>query len=391
MNLNESMRKSERAFNIRRMSETYLPLTFPWREGNTIDFLIDGEQFFPSMLKAISESQKFVLMEMYLFESGKVADKFITAFVDAARRGVIVQLLLDGFGGKGLSQANRNAMMSAGVQFVFYNPLMFKKFKNNFRRTHRKYLIIDDATVFVGGTGITDNFVGPYAWRETVVEIKGAVVIDWHELFIDNFQRWSNNTVPTIINSQPRNNVVRARLTYTSGGQKLQIKKNILNRINNSRQSIWFASAYFIPSRKIRKALRYAASKGIDVRLLLPGPVIDHPSVRYASRRYYARLLRYGVRIFEYQGRFTHTKMVLIDDWLTIGSANVDRWNFRWNLEANVEVIDVKSTKESREIMLNDFKHCEEIHYKLWVNRSRFQRLNEWFWGKIDNFLTKYM
>ena len=373
------------------MSEPQLPRTFPWREGNTIDFHIDGEQFFPSMLKAIKEAQKFVLMEMYLFESGKVADKFITAFVNAANRGVVVQLLLDGFGGKGLSQANRDEMINAGVQLVFYNPLRFKKLKNNFRRTHRKYLIIDDAIVFVGGAGITDNFEGPYAWRETVVEIQGAVVVDWHELFIDNFQRWSNNTVPAIVNSPLINNKVRASLTYTSGGQKLEIKKNILNRMNNSRQSIWFASAYFIPSRKIRKALRHAAIQGNDVRLLLPGPVIDHPSVRYASRRYYARLLRFGVRIFEYQGRFTHTKMVLIDDWLTIGSANVDRWNFRWNLEANLEIIDIKSVEESRKIMLNDFKNCEEIHYKLWVNRSRYQRLNEWFWGKVDIWLTKYM
>lgn len=373
------------------MSESTLPQTFPWREGNTIDFHIDGEQFFPSMLRAVSEAQKFVLMEMYLFESGKVADNFILSFVNAARRGVVVQLLIDSYGGKGLSQANRDEMINAGVQLVFYNPLGFKKLKSNLHRTHRKYLIVDDKVVFVGGAGLTDKFENPGAWRETVAEIKGAVVVDWHELFIDILQRWSNKTVPAIINMPPIHNQIQARLTYTTGGQRLEIKKNILNRINNSRQSIWFASAYFIPSRKIRQALRRAALKGIDVRLLLPGPVIDHPSVRYASRRYYARLLRNGVRIFEYQGRFTHTKMVIIDDWLTIGSANVDRWNFRWNLEANLEVMDETSVKESRKIMLNDFKNSEEIHYKLWANRSRFQRSNEWLWGKVDIWLTKYM
>ncbi|MEH6455287.1 MAG: phosphatidylserine/phosphatidylglycerophosphate/cardiolipin synthase family protein [Cocleimonas sp.] len=373
------------------MSEVLFPRTFPWREGNSIDFLIDGEQFFPSMLKAISEAQQFVLMEMYLFESGKVADKFITAFVNAVQRGLVVQLLIDGFGGKGLSQLNRDEMINAGVQLVFFNPLMFEKLKNNLHRTHRKYLIVDDAVVFVGGAGITDNFEGSNAWRETVVKAQGRVAVDWHELFIDNFQRWSKNTVPEIVNSPPINNTIQARLTYTSGGKTLEIKRNILNRINNSRKSIWFASAYFIPSRKIRKALRRAALKGKDVRLLLPGPVIDHPSIRYASRRYYARLLRYGVRIFEYQGRFTHTKMVLIDDWFTIGSANVDRWNFRWNLEANLEVMDVKSAKQSRQIMLDDFSDCKEIHYKIWVNRSKLQRAKEWLWGKVDIWLTKYM
>ena len=374
----------------RQMSNTYIPPVFPWREGNEISFHVDGKQFFPAMLNAISNAKQFVLMEMYLFESGKVADKFINEFVKAADKGVLVQLLVDDFGGKGISQLDRTRMTEAGVQLVFYNPLKFKKFKNNLRRTHRKYLIIDNECVFVGGAGITDNFDGSHAWRETVAEIHGLVVTDWHELFIYNFEKWSNHSAAKIIESKIVKNNVLAKLTYTQGGQRLEIKRSILNRINNCTETLWFASAYFIPSRKIRKALRRAAIEGNDVRLLLPGPVIDHPSVRYASRRYYARLLRFGVRIFEYQGRFTHTKMVLIDNWVTIGSANVDRWNFRWNLEANLEVLDSKSVQVSRQIMMNDFENCKEIHYKDWANRSKYQKLNEWLWGRVDVWLTKF-
>ena len=373
------------------MSKNQSQRIFPWREGHSIDFHVDGEQFFPAMLQAITAAQKTVLMEMYLFESGKVADKFITEFVDAATRGVVVQLLVDDFGGKGLSQANRTVMLNAGIQLVFYNPIMFKKYKKNFRRTHRKYLILDDKIVFVGGAGITDSFDGHNAWRETVVEMQGAVVVDWHKLFKDEFQRWSKNTVPEFVKSPRIDNAIKARVIYTSGGERLEIKRVLLNQIHNCSDALWFASAYFIPSRKIRKALRRAASKGNDVRLLLPGPITDHPSVRYASRRYYARLLRFGVRIFEYQGRFTHAKTVLIDDWLTIGSANIDRWNFYWNLEANVEIQDAESAEKLREIMAADFKNCEEIHYKLWVNRSRMQRFKEWLWGKVDIWLTKNM
>ena len=373
------------------MSKNRLTQTFPWRKGNHINFHIDGEQFFPSMLSAINDAQKFVLMEMYLFESGQVANKFITEFVNAAKRGVVVQLLVDDFGGKGLSQVNRTKMLNAGVQLVFYNPLMFKKFKNNLRRTHRKYLIVDDSVVFVGGAGITDNFEGINSWRETVIQVKGSVLVDWHNLFMATFYQWSKSTVPEPVSSSRLNNEILARVSYTKGGDRLEIKKDLLNKINNCRESIWFASAYFIPSRKIRKALQRAATKGNDVRLLLPGPVIDHPSVRYASRRYYARLLRFGVRIFEYQRRFTHTKTILIDDWFTIGSANIDRWNFRWNLEANLEVKHPGSAEKLREIMIDDFENCEEIHYKLWINRSRLQRFKEWLWGKVDIWLTKHM
>jgi len=122
----------------------------------------------------------------------------------------------------------------------------------------------------------------------------------------------------------------------------------------------------------------------------LPGPVIDHPSVRYASRRYYARLLRYGVRIFEYQHRFTHTKLVAIDDWYTIGSSNMDRWNFRWNLEANLDIDDAEATKIAREILAEDFKQSVEIDHDLWLNRSKIMRFKEWVWGNLDFWLTQF-
>ena len=374
------------------MTHSHSQTAFPWREGNTVEFLIDGVQFFPAMLNAIEEASKYVLMEMYLFESGHIATKFIKAFSKAAQRGVCVQLLVDGFGAKALSDSDREQLITSGVDLVFYNPLSFKTIKTlkkNLFRTHRKYLIVDGEKVFVGGAGITDHFYGENAWRETVVEIKGKVISDWHALFNDVFTKWSDQAVPAAIKSAPVDNGILGRLSFTSGGEKLEIKRVLLNRINKCQRQIWFASAYFIPSGKVRKALRRSALRGNDVRLLLPGPITDHPSVRYASRRYYSRLLRFGVRIYEYQGRFTHTKMVLVDDWYTIGSSNVDRWNFRWNLEANLEVESQDSADDARAVMEADFENCIEIDYKSWVNRSRMQRFKEWLWGKVDVWITK--
>jgi len=374
-----------------RMLDSSTHTLFSWRDGNNIQFLVDGHQFYPAMLNGIESAKKYILMEMYLFESGKVADQFVSAFTTAAHRGVDVQLLVDAYGGLALSKNDRMLLINSGVQLVFYNPLMFRKLKKNLFRTHRKYLLIDGVKAFVGGAGITDYFQGKNAWRETVVEVQGSVVLDWQALFTRNFKQWSDSVVPEPVEQAKATKGVLARLAYTSGGTRLEIKKVLLNRINDSRGSIWLASAYFIPSRKIRKALRQAAFNGKDVRLLLPGRVTDHPAVRYASRRYYARLLRFGVRIFEYQGRFTHTKMVLIDDWFTIGSSNMDRWNFRWNLEANQEVEDKFVANKAREIMLTDFNMCREIKYIDWINRSKMQRVKEWVWGRLDMFLTKYI
>ncbi len=374
------------------MLDTSPHFPFPWNKGSNVHFLVDGDQFYPVILEAIKQAEKYILMEMYLFESGEVSGQFIKAFIQVARRGVSIQLLVDAYGGRGLLKKHRHQLAQAGIELVFYNPIMFRKFKKNLFRTHRKYIIIDGTKVFVGGAGITDDFHGDDAWRETVVEVQGSVVTDWQTLFIRNFGHWSNSLVPQPVAIKPVSSEnVPARLAYTMGGRRPEIKKGLLKRMNNSNDIVWLASAYFIPSRKIRKALREAALNGKDVRLLLPGEITDHPAVRYASRRYYARLLRFGVRIFEYQGRFTHTKMVLVDDWVTIGSSNMDRWNFRWNLEANQEFENEGIANQAREIMLDDFSHCHEIKYSDWVNRSKMQRTKEWLWGRLDMILTKYI
>lgn len=362
---------------------------FPWRTANKVFFLLDGHQFFPAMLDGIQYAKKYVLMEMYLIESGSVTDQFIEAFSTVSKRGIDVRLIFDAYGSLGLSTTDKRRLKDAGVKLVFYNPLRLKKRKKNLFRTHRKYLIVDGEIAFVGGVGITDSFQGVKAWRETVIKIQGEVVADWQTLFVNNFSRYSEHSIPELVTAPSNTKGIRARLAHTSGGSHLEIKKVLLNRMKKSRQNVWLASAYFVPSRKIRKALRKSAMKGRDVRLLLPGPIIDHPAVRYASRRYYARLLRFGVRIFEYQGRFTHTKMVLIDDWFSIGSSNMDRWNFRWNLEANQEIEDKQISQKAYKILLEDFENSKEIHYHLWARRSRWQRIKEWLWGKVDLWLTK--
>ena len=364
--------------------------TFPWRDRNHFRLLIDGEMFFPAMLRAIAAAQSHVLIEMYIMESGRIVDQFIDAMRHAARRGVTVQMLLDDYGSGGLELRDRQRLTDSGVGLAFYNPLRFDLFriKNNLFRTHRKFMVVDGATAYVGGAGISDSFDGTKAWHDCMLEISGPVAADWQTLFGHNLERWSPHAeIPPVYATADKEGA-SGRLVYTSGGVRLPLKKILLNRIRHAEQRIWLASAYFIPSAKIRRALRRAAVKGNDVRLLLPGPVTDHPAVRNASRRYYSRLLRHGVRIFEYQGRFQHSKVVLIDDWCTIGSSNLDRWNFRWNLEANQEVEDAALATEVQDMLLQDFAQSVEIDYTLWLRRSVLQRLKEWLWGKIDGWLT---
>lgn len=369
-----------------------LDYRFPWRRGNHFSLFFNGPQFFPAMLAAIGAARRQVLMEMYLVESGRVTERFVRAFIAAASRGVEVRVLLDSFGSLGFSQQDSQRLVEGGVQLAFYNPLRLWKLKTNLFRTHRKLLVVDGELAYVGGAGIADDLNGEKGWRETQLEIRGPAAADWQALFAGDWERWSRQPAPPVDRPAPGTSEGQCgRLVCTGGAPQLEIKRAFLARVNHAGQRVWLATAYFIPSTKLRRVLQRAASRGVDVRLLLPGPITDHPAVRYASRRFYARLLRYGVRIFEYQGRFMHTKVALADDWTTIGSSNVDRWNLRWNLEANQEIEDRGFAAQILAMLQEDFTHCEEILYPEWRRRSRLQRLREWLWGKVDRWLMRWL
>ncbi len=368
-------------------------LRFPWRNGNDAALLINGENFYPAILDAIATAEHSVRIEMYLVASGEVAGRFIKAWTDAARRGVRIELLFDAFGALGLSSRDRRRLQASGVRLAFYNPLRLNRSPvANLTRTHRKLVLVDDRLVFVGGAGITDDFIGHRAWRETMVQVRGPVVSDWLALFLHNWQHWAKgdgaNPLPA---PKPfEKGGMRGRVACNRGEKHGEIKRSLLRRLRCARQRVELASAYFVPSRKVRKELRRLAQKGVDVRLLLPGPVTDHPAVRHASHRYYARLLRHGVRIFEYQESFMHTKVILIDDWSSIGSSNLDRWNLHWNLEANQEIDDAGFADKVARMFRDDEHHSREITYEAWRQRSTVQQLKERFWGSIDLWSARW-
>jgi phosphatidylserine/phosphatidylglycerophosphate/cardiolipin synthase-like enzyme len=168
-----------------------------------------------------------------------------------------------------------------------------------------------------------------------------------------------------------------------------EVQQSLLNQVRRSRQRIYLATAYFVIPRKVRRALKRAARRGVTVLLLLPGPISDHPSVRHMARRFYFGLLRHGVRIHEYQPRFLHCKMILCDDWASIGSSNIDRWNLRWNLEANQEILDPEFSRQLQAMFESDLEETQEITYEEWCQRKWYRRILEWFWGAVDRQLAR--
>jgi phosphatidylserine/phosphatidylglycerophosphate/cardiolipin synthase-like enzyme len=374
-------------------AEQFTRTGWPWRTGNSFELLDEGAEFFPAMLAAIDAARESVLLEMYLVHSGVIVNRFSAALSAAVQRGVRVRVVFDAFGSLGLSRADQRRLVQAGVQLRFFNPLELRKRLGNLLRDHRKLLVTDGRAAFVGGTGLADEFAPGAArapWREVMVRIEGPVVADWQRAFARTWRRLGAELdVPLPASPTPGEGAL-GRLSLSEARQRSVLAKGVRQRIDGSVQRAWIMSAYFVPARRVRAALGRAARRGVDVCLLLPGARTDHPWVRQASRRFYARMLRAGVRIYEYQPAMLHAKVILCDDWVSIGSSNLDRWSLRWNLEANQEVDDTRFAGIVAALFERDFAVSRRISRRYWQQRARLDRLRESIAGAIDRYIDRW-
>ncbi len=373
---------------------------FPWRNDNRFELLIDGPQFFPRLLQAIDQAQLHIDLELYLVEAGACAEALVSALERAAQRGVAVRCLFDHYGSLAFGADLRLRLTSVGVQLRFYNPIRWRRGLRNLYRDHRKLLVVDQQWAMVGGTGVTDQFWLPgeatSEWHEIMVAISGTLVADWQMLFDRQWRANQRRTAwrPPTHFGLPRLPPVPAsgaglgRVAYADARQHKDIVQSLVRALNSSKQRIWLATPYFLPTWKVRRALRRAAGRGVDVRLLLTGPRTDHPSVRYAGHRYYPRLLKAGVQIFEYQPCFLHLKMVLVDDWVSLGSCNFDHWNLRFNLEANLEALDASLSTQVAQSFTRDFAESRAISLQDWHARPLWSRVKQRVWGWLDRLVV---
>lgn len=368
---------------------------YPIRDGNQFELLVNGEVFVPRMLAAIEAAQQLICMEMYLFESGRVATQFIQALKRAAQRGIRVCLLLDAYGARGLLATDRQQLLEVGVEMQLYNPVRWfplSHWKKNIIRDHRKFLLIDRSCGFTGGAGITDDFVESEhfpAWRESMLLIQGPVLADCQRVFDKQWQWLGGKTLSEVKPSLPvAAGEHRAQLVTSYGFSGQAIYQTAKRLVAQTQSRLWLSTPYFIPSRRMRRALTRAARRGVDVRLLLPGQS-DHPAVHLASQRHYLGLLKAGVRIYEYRAGVLHSKILLCDDAVSMGSSNYDRFTMRWNLEANLIIPAAKFATQVREQFERDFACSDALDLSDWQRRALWLRLRQQFWAKIANFLDR--
>ena len=340
---------------------------FPWRSANQFELLIDGPQFFPRMLAAIDQAQVHVDLELYLVEAGDCAEAIVQALEQAARREVRVRCLFDGYGSLAFTPGLRRRLTDAGVELRFYNRLSWRRGLNNLYRDHRKLLLVDHQLAVM----LFDR-----QWRANISRKA------WKPATHFGLPR-----LPRV----PDEGEGMGRVAYADAHQHRDILQSLVRGINSAQHRIWLATPYFLPTWSVRRSLRRAAGRGVDVRLLLTGPRTDHPSVRYAGHRYYPRLLKSGVQIFEYQPCFLHLKMVLIDDWVSIGSCNFDHWNLRFNLEANLEALDPVLTQAVAASFVTDFAQSMPISLQAWQSRPLWRRVKQRIWGWVDRLVVNVL
>jgi len=317
----------------------------PWVDGNSVELLINGEDYYPRVFEAMAQAREEILLETFIIFDDKVGQQLQQVLIDAARRGVRVELAVDGYGTADLPEGFISAMTDAGVNFHAFDPQprVAGMRTNLFRRLHRKIVVVDGERAFIGGINYSADHLGdfgPMAKQDYAVEVWGPVVAQVHAS--------SRRLMAPVLDppsqvrplTQPAGQASAVLVERDNVRHRTDIEVCYLQALRAARQRIVVANAYFFPGYRLLRELRNAARRGVQVTLILQGQP-DMRWVRALSRLLYNYLLRDGVRIHEYCQRPLLGKVALVDDeWSTVGSSNLDPLSLSFNLEANLLIRD---------------------------------------------------
>lgn len=353
------------AFISNNKTRSIIPLEalsrLPQSEQNTVRLLINGEQTFAHMFHAIEAAKETILVQFYIVNDDELGRRLQQALIAKAQQGVRVYFLYDEIGSVGLRNKYLSAMKEAGIFYSRFNPRNIKRrLQLNFRN-HRKLIVIDGETSFIGGHNVGNEYLGRTPnidlWRDTHLQIEGpstlaaqlSFVEDWYwaqeEVINLNWEAKpsSHNTKVLIIPSGPADSIETMSLSF-------------VQLISSAKKRIWIATPYFVPDLNVMSALQIAALKGLDVRILLPDKS-DNFIITLATRNYVSDLRKLGITFLQYTPGFMHQKTMLIDDDLSyIGSANLDNRSLRINFELNALVECQDFARDVEMMLLEDFR-----------------------------------
>jgi len=373
----------------------------PLTTGNQVLLLQDGPATYRAMYAAILAAKDHINMETYILDDDEVGQRFAQALITKQQQGVQVNLIRDSVGTLDTQAAFFERLTDNGIQVLEFNPinpLVTRKEWELNQRDHRKLLIVDGRTAFLGGINISSVYSGgsfrrgsrsktnsgtgaSLAWRDTDLQLQGPVVAEFQKLFLATWESQKGAPLAARNYFPPPENagheVVRAIGSSPDEPYSL-IYATLLSAIASAETSVHITNAYFAPDPQLLDALEAAARRGVDVTLILPSQT-DSWLVFHAGRNYYDRLLSAGVKIHERRGVILHSKTALIDGvWATVGSTNLDWRSFLHNYELNAVVLGAEFGKQVQTMFSNDLAASDAITLEQWQHRALDLRLKEW-------------
>ncbi|HEY7945425.1 MAG TPA: phospholipase D-like domain-containing protein [Casimicrobiaceae bacterium] len=346
-------------------------------QGNRFETLLNGDEIFPSMLRAIRSAKKSISFETYIYWSGDIGKAFADALSERARGGVKVHVLLDWLGSSKMDQSFLAQMRDAGVHIRRYHAPRWYNLNKLNNRTHRKLLVVDGRVGFTGGVGIATEWAGhaqdPEHWRDSHFRAEGPVAAQMQAVFGDNWVKATGEVLDGADYFPPLAAAGEAAAqmfaSSPSGGSE-SMELMYLLMIAAAERSIELSSSYFVPDELARDTLVAALRRGVRVRIITPGAHIDSEIVRRASRALWGDLLEAGAEIHEYQPTMFHCKVLIADGLVSsVGSTNFDDRSFRLNDEASLNVYDAAFAGRQVEVFEHDLKSSRRISLDEWRRR----------------------
>jgi cardiolipin synthase len=351
-------------------------------------FYLKTEDAWASMKEACLNAKTSIDVEQYVLENDETGQEFLELLISKRKLGVHVRILCDMVGSYNLYTSNLpDTLRDIGIEVRFFNtikPWRLFTFFSWFFRDHRKLMIVDATTGFIGGVGYRKDM---RPWRDTHIRVTGPIISEmrfayeemWETAGAENFFRRMNKTRKFIrgFNFVTNSPFLLRRFMYHA----------LIEAIQNAQKYIYITTPYFIPDRRLRRVLRLAAGRGVDVKILLPESS-NHKNVDSASRTCFKKLLSSGVKIFLYTNEMIHAKTVVIDDnWSTVGSFNLDSLSFFYNYEANIVSTKTDFAEEVRKYFEIDLSHAERVSPTEWHNRPFHQKFRETLFLPLRRFL----